>query len=547
MGTASAPPRLAALMVAAAALLFFARLGATDLWAPDEPRYGQIAAELHSMRHGASGLVLLHLNDQPYTQKPPLYYWLAAAAGCVFGRVTESAARLPSALAGLALVVLTWRFGRRLLGASSGLLGAAFLATTWEFATRSRRVQLDALLALFETLALVAFWRLERGLGSRRTNLLLLHGAMGLAVLTKGPVGVLVPLAVMAASLAWERRLGTLARLFPPWALMLSLGPGLAWIVAAVALAPPGFFAEAVGENVFGRFFAGTSHARPAWYYLYAFPVDLLPWTPLGVAVAWAARRRVFVPGASQEARQAWRFLLAWVAATLVFFSLSSGKRGLYLLPAFPAAALLIADATLRWVAAQPRFPLAFSVGAASGGTLLAAAAVWLALADPVHDATVSRATGAAVLLAVSLAAVAWTLARRRGAARLTRVAIAVAAVWAVELALFAGLFPARNPEKSPRPLAEAAARLVGPGEPVGLLQNRALTGGLVYYGGHRVANLAGPKSVARFFAEGGRAVVMRESSLERVRERVPVEVRFRVRGGHRAMLVVTPAPAVRE
>ncbi|MDJ0866140.1 MAG: phospholipid carrier-dependent glycosyltransferase, partial [Myxococcota bacterium] len=338
-------PDARALLLAATALLLFVRLGAVGLWAPDEPRYGQIAEELRSMQHGVAGLALLHANGEPYTQKPPLYFWLAAAAGAPRGHVSEAAARLPSALAGLALVALTLAFGARLLGGPSGLLGAALLLTTWSFCENARRVQLDVLLALFETLALAAFWRLDRGIGSRRASQIALHAALGGALLTKGPVGFLVPVLVMAGFLLWERRGRDLHRAFPWWGLGLSLGPVLLWVSSAVALAPAGFFGEAVVDNLLGRFFAGTSHARPVYYYLYQLPVETLPWFLLAPVVVWAGRRAVFAPSGDAETRRAWRFLLAWLAATLVFFSLSTGKRGIYLVPVLPAVALLGADA----------------------------------------------------------------------------------------------------------------------------------------------------------------------------------------------------------
>ena len=146
--------RAALALLFAAALLLLTGLGATDLWAPDEPRYAHIAEELRSLRHGAQGLVVLHLNGEVYTQKPPAYFWLAAAAGAPLGRVTETAARLPSALAGISLVLLTFSFGRRLFGNGAGLLGAALLLTSFDFAWLARRAQLELLRALFETVNL---------------------------------------------------------------------------------------------------------------------------------------------------------------------------------------------------------------------------------------------------------------------------------------------------------------------------------------------------------------------------------------------------------
>src|SRR5690606_10949615 len=232
-----------------------------------------------SGRHGPAGLVLLHLDGEPYTQKPPLYFWLAAAAGLPDGRVHELDARLPSALAGIALVLLVGRFGARSLAPATGALAAALLLTTFEFADEARRARLDVLLALFESAALALFWRIDRRPGRPPPALVAgMHGCLGLAVLTKGPVGFLVPLLVMAAFLAWERRLRDLRRVLPAWAFALSVAPGLAWIAGAVALAPSGFFDEAVVENVIGRVFEGTAHPRPVWYYLYALPLGFLPW-----------------------------------------------------------------------------------------------------------------------------------------------------------------------------------------------------------------------------------------------------------------------------
>jgi len=87
------------LLIVGTGLLYLVGLDAIDLWTPDEPRYAAIAEELRSFRHGVRGLVLLHLNDEVYTQKPPLYFWLAALLGAPGGQVDEIAARLPSAMA----------------------------------------------------------------------------------------------------------------------------------------------------------------------------------------------------------------------------------------------------------------------------------------------------------------------------------------------------------------------------------------------------------------------------------------------------------------
>jgi 4-amino-4-deoxy-L-arabinose transferase-like glycosyltransferase len=541
LNAAPASPWVRALLLGGAALLLLARLGATGLWAPDEPRYGHVAETLRSMEFGSAGLVLLHMNGEPYTQKPPLYYWLAAVAGAPLGQVTEAAARLPSALAGIALVALTLGFGARLVGGASAALGAAFLLTTFEFADNARRAQLDVVLALFETLALAAFWRFDRGM-QPRAALLAMHASLGLAVLTKGPVGFLVPLLVMASFLAWERRLRELPRALPWWGLALSIGPGLAWIAAAVALAPPGFFGDAVSENLFGRFFAGSSHPRPFYYYVYQLPIQSLPWIALAPLLVWAAPR-VLGADAGAEERRAWRFLVAWVAASFAFFSLSSGKRGLYLLPALPAVALLLADALGRWVARARRIPRAFYAVTGAVGAALAGAGAFVALRDPLGDATASLAVGvAAIAIAAAAASAQVGLARARAPLRL-RVAVPVIAVWAVLAVVFGVAYPALDADKSPRSIAQAAAELTPPDRSIGLVGDAAMAGGLAYYGERRVVLLRGGDDVARFFADGGRAVVVAEKKRARVDAAAAVRVHHRAREGRRAVLVLTPAP----
>jgi len=534
---------LGAGVLVAAALLFFTRLGATDLWAPDEPRYGQVAEELRSLEHGVGGLWLLHLNGEAYTQKPPLYFWLAALAGAPAGRVDEVAARLPSALAGLACVALLIRFGTSLRGPAVGVGAGALLATTALFAHLARRAQLDVLLCAFELAALMAFWRIDRGGPRRACDVAVLHGALGLAVLTKGPVGLILPLLAIAGFLAWERRLSALGRCFTPWAPLLSVAPGLLWIAGAAWLAPPGFAHAAIIDNLWGRFVHGTSHAAPPGYYVYRLPLDLLPWTLLAPAVIAAGRRVLGWEGPSERAR-VWRFLLAWLGTAFVFFSLSGGKRGLYLLPAFPAAALLGADAVVGALLAGARPPrLASLVLAASAALLLLAGLAAPSLAShygvdlPIHFAGLWLALAAAASFAFRAAGPSW---RRRSA-------VVVASVALAELLAFAVVLPALDREKSPRGVAEAAAALTQPEEKLGVTRG-TLVGALAFYGRRRVAEIETPEAILRFLASGGRVIVTEGRNLGQLESLVPVEVRFRARHGRRELVVVTatppPAPA---
>ncbi|MCB9378091.1 MAG: phospholipid carrier-dependent glycosyltransferase [Holophagales bacterium] len=477
----ASPARPLGLLALAATVFFCTGLGALDLWAPDEPRYAAIAEELRSARHGPRGLVLLHLNDAPYDQKPPLWFWLAAAFGQVGGRVDEVAARLPSALAGVASVVLTFGIARMLrLPAVSAWLAAGLLATGFRFAFTARRAQLDVLLCAFELAAIGVFLLLETrrgGVASARRHpgwIAAFHGALGAAALVKGPVGWL-PLGVIAVWLGWEGRLAAFRKLTPAWAWLLSLGPVALWVTLASLLAPDGFVRDAVGTNVFARFFAGTSHARPFYYYLYQLPLDGLPWSPLwlaGIPALVRAARRPQPSAPGPDPRATARLLVAWIGFALAFFSLSAGKRGLYLLPIQPALAL-------------------------------------------------------AAALAVGTSRI-----------RTRRLAWAIGAVALLELGGALLVLPRLDAEKSPRPIAESIARHSEPGERVGLYGLRPLEGAIPYYGQRPVEGLEALADARAFVARGGRLILMRERSFESLRAHLALAPVDRFRSGKRTLIL---------
>lgn len=439
-----------AILALAAGLVLFVGLGSTSLTEPDEPRHGAIAEELRAHAHGASQLLLPRLNDEVYTQKPPLYYWLAAVAGAPAGRVTEAAARLPSAFAGLAIVLATARLGAQTFGSTAGLAAGVVLLTLPSFVDDARRARPDALLALFVTAALACAWSLDAGLARRERARLGLHLAVGLGLLTKGPVALFLPALGLLAYLAWERRLRD-ARLFvSPSALAVSLGPVALWLAAAAALAPAGYLREAVGENVLARFLSGTAHEQGWAYHLRRFPLEFLPWT-LAWPAAFLAARAALAPGAKPEGARATRFLVAYVAAGLAFLSLSAGKRDVYLLPLVPAVALLVGEG------------LRFAV-------------------------------------------------ERRGPAVATRrwriAAVAFAGAVAAQVGYHTLVLPRRDAARSIRPAAQAAAALVPAGSAVGLVRNGALVGGLRYYAGRPVQQIGSPQGLRRFLEAGGTVVV---------------------------------------
>ena len=523
------------LVLAAGALLLLAGLGNRDFWPPDEPRYGAIAEELRSFVHGWRGLVLLHVNGEVYTQKPPLYFWLAALAGAPGAYVTEAAARLPSALAGLATLLLGACLGRAMFGARAGVLGAAVLLTVPSWVQLARSARLDALLTACVTLAFAAAWRIERRSGNERLDRLALHAAIGLGVLTKGPVALLLPLLGVATLLGWERRLGELRRFVSAPSLLLSCGPGLAWVASAVALAPPDFASVSLWDNLALRFFSGTSHARPIWFYLESLPRGFLPWTLLW-PLAWLRYRALARDG---DGAHAYRFLLAAIGAALVFFSLSAGKRGVYLLPVYPLIALACGETLSSWLDAPggaPRWLRRSVAGAAALVALAGLAALGIDRLGGVElPASFAGGLAASGVLAV--------LAQRAlPVSRAGVVCTGLALALGVELAVHQGLHPALDARNSLRAVAVAAAAVSPLGAPIGVYRNDTVAAGVGYYARRPARELREARDVAAFRAAGGRAIVVEDDHLPALRRLLPVRELDTGRMRQRRLHVVTAA-----
>ncbi|MFP6641541.1 MAG: glycosyltransferase family 39 protein, partial [Myxococcota bacterium] len=508
------------LPVVAAALVLLPGLGGLDLWAPDEPRYAQVAEEMRSFEHDARGLVLLHLNGEAYSQKPPLYYWLAAAFGSPFGHVGHWAARLPAALAGIAVVGLTGLFGRRLFTRSQvGVIASLVLLGVLRFAHQARRAQLDVILALCELSALLAFWLIDRPESrherSRIGPLVWLHGSIALGLLTKGPVAAL-PYAIIIVFLLWERRRDDLRRIFPFWGLVLAVGPAGAWLVASAALAPTGFFHDAVTQNLLQRFFSVAHHARPIYYFFYQLPLDFLPWAPVALVATGAAALslRSATDRSSTDGRSR-RFLLTWLATFLVFFSLSMEKRGLYLLPAFPALALLSADWLSRSLDRRALPPWL------SGGAILFLSVLALCglLGLLGFGQGLMPALGSVQLpklLFLMIAGVAGFSAAMLGWARwrMSNVQLELATLLLapilLECVILLVFLPALNSEKSPRFVAEVVSEATTSDARVGVYRHSALSGGIEYYSGRRTVALENSEALQEFLSAGGRIIVAR-------------------------------------
>jgi 4-amino-4-deoxy-L-arabinose transferase-like glycosyltransferase len=435
------------LIVFAAALLALWGVWGYDLWAPDEPYFGEGAREMVVDGQWA----VPHVNGEVTTDKPPLFFWLIALFSLPFGKVLSLTARLPSVLASLGTLWLTMRLGRRQAGEEAGALAGVVLITMYLFWDKARTAQIDALLCFLVLIALSAFESFRAGDAEGRRAGLLFWTAAGLAVLAKGPVGVLLPVGIAVAVLAFDHDLGAWKR-FAPWTGSLVLVSIVASWIALATLEGHGTYSVwgAFEKHVLSRAIHGMHHKQPPWYYLTVLPVQLLPWSALvpgAILLAW--RRR-------HDAND--RFLLVHAIFVCVFFSIWTEKRDLYVLPAYPAFALLLSRLLVagnRWTT----IPFALT-----GGLLvLVAAGLPIAVSRAVPGLGVPWLPPAVALTGAGIGTLVAAFVYRPAVTART-LAVGMGAVY---LCIATWVYPRFDAIKSARALGEAVRKIAGPAHAV--------------------------------------------------------------------------------
>ena len=397
------------ILVVALAALWFGTLGVRPLYKADESRYAEIPREM-----AASGdWVTPRLNGLKYFEKPPLQYWATAAAFELFG-FRDWTARLWTALTGFAGILLVFAFAKRTYGEKAGWAAAAVLAGSPLYVLLGQVNTLDMGVTLFLSAAVFAF-ALERWL--------LFWVACALAVLSKGLIGIVLPLGAVFWYVVLKRDWGRVRRMRPLAGPVLFLLITVPWF-AAVSAANKEFAHFFFIQEHFERF-TTRMHGRyqPAWYFVPVLAVGIAPW----LLPAFSSLKNLFQK--KKDGRFDTRFFLwLWVLIVFVFFSLSDSKLPSYILPVVPALALLIGEA----LPGTPRGILLLQAALTLAAGIAAAALAPEAVSD--YPAYLPWAVSTSAL-AAGCGIVAFFFAWRRAAAGAIAV-LAIAGFACTQLAL---------------------------------------------------------------------------------------------------------------
>jgi 4-amino-4-deoxy-L-arabinose transferase-like glycosyltransferase len=363
--------------------LFFTNLGGPSLWDLDEGRNAWCSGEMRE----AGNCIIPTFNGKLRPDKPVLLYWLEIAAFDVFG-INEFAARLPSAVAALATLLIAYELGRSMFSKTTGLVAGIIAASTPMLCGAARFANPDALLNLFIVLTFWVFW-----IGCDRPRLwwfIAIGIASGLGMLAKGAVAVVLPLAIFVAFWTWQRRLRAMFDARQIACVLAFCLVALPWYIRVGVETkgefPRVFFLE---HHLDRAVHTMENHRGGIWYYPLVMILGTIPWAIfLGPAIwygFWSSVRRPwdrfglimtgdreatvrFTPWWSAAAEQgtsralarraaAYRLLTCWIGVFLVFFTVSATKLPNYALPVIVPTAILMARFLERWCASELTLP----------------------------------------------------------------------------------------------------------------------------------------------------------------------------------------------
>jgi len=504
---------LQALLVASAILLFV-DLGASTIWDANEAFYVETPKQMVL----TGDYINPSFNGAPRFNKPVLSYWIVAGFYDVMGE-SVTAERVAIAFGALMLIGATLVIGRTLGGPNAGVAAALVIASAPRVMLWSRRIFIDVYFAAFLALALMCFVLAEAYPDKRRRALIGMYVAIGLAMLTKGPVAIALPGLALLIHLAMTRTLRDLRVMMIPLGVVIILAIVSPWYIADYQQHGwehiKGFF---VGENLARYTETYGVQSRTWWFYIPVLLSDLTPWSLFLPAAVWLAWR---------ERRPDLRLMVIWIAVFAGVFTLSKTKQDLYIFPAAPAIAALVGVLVARSIDTSVGF-WNHSVGRlARSGALLTAIVLALIGAAAIQltyltDAIPKLGGAAVVGLVLLLGAIVTAILAVR--ARLVTVALslgvtAVAASWLLVLLVM-------RPFEQFKPVAPMSAWLRENAGTAVVAHYKTPLASMTYYLGRPVTQVFDAEAMTRLIdQEASLYVVARPNDVEEIRARNVVPI----------------------
>ena len=328
------------LLLVLCGLFFFYGLGTLGLTDRDEGSNAEAAREMLQSGDWVSPT----LNGAPRFAKPAFIYWLISGTYRLLG-VSEFTARLPSAVFATGLILMQYYFAKRILGPVTALRAAIMLLLNLEILAIGRMVLTDMVLIFFTTLSIFSFFLGLYGQGTQKRWYWMFYIAMALATLTKGPVGVVVPLLAVIPFLLltrpWRSGNQVWKDSHPVAGALIFLALAAPWYTAMLMIHGAGYLASAQGDTVTRFFSVIGGHGGTILFYIPILLFGFFPWSGCLPAALFASLR--VTRRETLSASQAIGVLCAlWILGVFVFFTVSSTRLPHYIAPLFPAAALLV-------------------------------------------------------------------------------------------------------------------------------------------------------------------------------------------------------------
>jgi 4-amino-4-deoxy-L-arabinose transferase-like glycosyltransferase len=387
-------------LVGFALLLMATGLGLRDPWPADEPRFALVAQDM--LRSG--DWLIPRVGGDLYGDKPPFFFWLLASAMALTGSM-RIGFLLPSLLGGIGATLLVYDLLRRARGREVALCGAFVLLLTFQFTWQMRQAQIDGVLCFLTTLSLYGLLR-HAVLGPAPGWFIAGWAVAGLGVITKGvgflPLLALIPFAILLRR-GWPAPVPNVGRLSLVGVVAMLVAISLWFVPMMVATSAGGDLLAYRNEILFQQTvtrYADAWHHHEPFHYYFTQVIPVL-WLPLIALVPWLWPRW---RSALRARDTLTAVLLAWMAIVLVFFTFSTGKRGVYVLPAVPALAMAAAPWLPELLRAEGTRRLAFGLGTAMVA-FAALAAIYFAV-DVKSAERIVRDFGIQPVLPLAIAAV---------------------------------------------------------------------------------------------------------------------------------------------